>query len=64
MFDSNDDNDKGSLDKGKGKATDQNPDSDNDSNSSDSPKADTRVLANGMSLMVVIFELTGLNLYN
>lgn len=38
MFDSNDDNNKGSLDKGKGKAIDQNPDSDNDSNSSDSPK--------------------------
>jgi hypothetical protein len=38
MFGSDDDNNKGSLDKGKGKAIDQNPDSDNDSNSSGSPK--------------------------
>jgi hypothetical protein len=38
MFDSDDDNNKGSLNKGKGKAIDQNPDSDNDSNSSNSPK--------------------------
>ena len=38
MFGSDDDNNKGSLDKGKGKAIDQNPDSDNDSDSSDSPE--------------------------
>ena len=38
MFGSDDDNNKGSLDKGKGKAVDQNRDSDNDSNSSDSPE--------------------------
>lgn len=38
MFGSDDGNNKGSLDKGKGKAIDQNPDSDNDSNSSGSPK--------------------------